>query len=479
MRDVATIVRNLAAGKPVTLIGGTLEGELRLPLDVRAPLTLRDVTLLKPIIGSSTSFGRLVDLRGSRLKAGADFSGATFDGPALFAGLHAEGKHHVRFDLATFRGSALFGGATFDGPTTFAASEFGGASHFRGVHFNAPADFDSSSFRDSADFSGSTFTAAARFNAVGFRSVADFSGGDFSGKAMFAATRFSQRADFIGTIFGDANNAPASFRGARFDAGASFLDAEFDGSATFDLAEAANDMVFDGAEFDARASFSTVRFLGDTSFSQADLFGFTNFDQAVLQKLDLDGAVFEQAARLALPKAGGTTGHVDELRLDPSDINRIGSGAGSRREREHALKLIEAAARRGGDVSAANTAYLRLRILRRHDRSAVPRFLDWLGLWLIAGYLVLPWHQVIILPLLLVLGGALRKLRARRGKAKPVSWRNAFVRSFLSFWRLKIHEGTAWSAAEALLYKAVIVLLILSLANVVPSVRDLVKGVLF
>ncbi|HEV8460103.1 MAG TPA: pentapeptide repeat-containing protein [Gaiellaceae bacterium] len=474
-----TIRHDIAHGRPVAYSHVVVTGRLRFPLDVPVPVELERVTFTAPVVAAATAFDRLVSFTGSTFRHGADFGAATFDGPVSFAGLHTSGT--TAFDDATFRGAALFGGAQFGGPVSFAAAEIDGEARFRNATFGNAATFASTSFRGGSEFTTATFADDARFGAANFGDVADFSGSEVDGRALFDAARFAALADFTGRQF---DGPTASFFGARFEDGATFLDAHFQRNAHFDLAEAGGDMVFDGAIFEHQASFSTVRFLGDTSFSQAQLGGITNFDQAVLHRLDLDGATFGSKVSLYLPQPKGTTGHLDELRFDPGDVSHIGPNAAleesvTRAERESALALVEAAARRGNDTSAANRAYAMRQTLVRHDERPPVQVLNYTVWWGFAGYLVSPWHQVIAILILLLVFATARIVWARIDPEHHprLSFGQAIRRSWAALWRLDIRQGSAAASFEATAYKLVVVVLLLNLANVWPPVHDVVKGV--
>lgn len=463
---------------------GIVEGSIRFPAQVRAPVTLHNVVVTGRIYASSTAFERLADFSESTLRGGGDFSGATFSGPAVFKGVRTGRGATTRFDFAAFSSSALFGGSSFGGIVAFADASFGGTSRFRVAHFARLADFSSASFSDTADFADAVFSGHGDFSAAEFHSVADFSAAEFMGEASFATARFSDSASFTGAAFGVRTNAPVTFATARFDSGASFLDAEFDGLANFSLTESPADVVFDGSEFDGDASFSTARLLGTTSFSQARFYGLLNFDQAALNELDLDGAVFETAsATLALPQPQASTAHLQELRFDPHDVGHIGIGDGAStvKEREDALSLLEAAALRGGDARAANQAKLERRTMIRNHGEWFPLNVgDYLVAWGVGGYWVRPWHQVITVLALILLVTAVRSYRWRRGTWKSKRHRvlAALIKSWDAFWKLKIRDGTALAQVEATLYTLVIVVFLANVANAWPTGHDLVKGIL-
>jgi hypothetical protein len=195
--------------------------------------------------------------------------------------------------------------------------------------------------------------------------------------------------------------------------------------------------------------------------------------------LDLDGAKLEPGSAVALPQAGGTTGHIDELRFDPNDVAHIGVGtsASTRRAREDALALVEAAARRGGDTSAANRAFYARRTLARRDEVWFTRGLDYVFFFGAAGYFVAPLHPLTALVVLLFLFAAARWALPRRRDPPRPKFHEALRHSWGLLWRLDIRQGTVADSVEAVVYKLAFLVLLLNLANVWPPVHDLVKGV--
>ena len=475
----AWIRRELAAGRAVSISNRYVVGALRLPAEVRAPVTLHRVTLCGPLLASSTSFDKLVDLRGSRFRAEVDFTDATFNGPAVLTGIHTWASAPLDVDFATFHGLAFFGGAIVRGPATFADTEFNGPARFRADRFDRPVRFGSAVFGDIADFSSMHVKRLADFSAAEFDSVASFSASHFMGKASFATTRFSQFADFSASAFGEITSAPLTFFAARFDGGVSFLDAQFFGPTSFSLIQSGGDVVFDGTDVERALSFVQANVVGDTTFARATLRSLVNFDEADVHKLDLDGAMFVGTAAVILPQPGSTTAHLDELRFDPADVGHIGTGTGKSTdaEREQALALVSAAALRGGDAKAANQAQYLRHTLIRDDRTLAPRLFDWVVLWGAGGYSVRPWHQVITLVVILLGATAIRVFvpRLRGGKRGPLM--KSFKKSFGAMWSLKL-AGSGWAQFEVVIYKVVFLVLLLNLANVWPFGHDLVKGVL-
>jgi uncharacterized protein YjbI with pentapeptide repeats len=588
------IIRRLASGEAVNLSSVVIRGTLRLPSgldaalnlrdvtvdgglvfppDVHAPVALHAVTVRGAVAGISTTFEKLADLQGSIVMAGADFSGASFDGPAIFTGLRTcppaskppcKTTPPVSFRFASFHSIALFAGVVLTGTADFTGAQFDEVSRFRQGDFKRQTTFNSAWFGDIADFGATTFENRGLFSAVEFRSVADFTGSEFYGAASFRGTRFSTLADFTGASFGVLRPRLASFSAARFDGGANFLGTEFNGVAGFETTHSSGDLVFDGASLENGAVFVASRLLGNTSFNNVQLRGPLNFDEASLAQLDLDGlALINNSARVTLPTSPtsplqpGFGGHMGQLRFDPGDVRGI---AVSDRGRESALALMQTAALAGGDGKAASAAQYDRWTLMRHHREFFLRIGDWLFLWGVGGYLVRPWHQVITVGALLLLATLIRiywpanrprwrKRTFRRNRRRfwnairrPESWRwllhsrtapkrapattapaalkslaaaaaaaaaadsgraahaakrqrrryeiarirvrlttrfwPCFRPSVGALWRLQIQGGGFTATVEALVYKAVIAVFFLSLANVWPTGHDLLKGVL-
>ncbi len=151
------IRHTIAVGRAVEISNQYVRGTLRMPPEVRAPVTFHRVTFCGPVIAASTSFDKLVDLRGSRFRTSADFSDTTFNGPAVFTGVRTSSVSPLHVDFATFRGLAFFGGAIVRGPATFADTEFDSVTRFRGTHFSKRVSFASAWFGDFADFSTARF----------------------------------------------------------------------------------------------------------------------------------------------------------------------------------------------------------------------------------------------------------------------------------------------------------------------------------
>jgi uncharacterized protein YjbI with pentapeptide repeats len=485
--DAAALARLLRAGMAVRASDAVIRGDLNLGNVLGAPLVLHNCVLQGDLVGASTLFQGLVDLSGSSLRGDVDLSNATFEGALLLNDVHTAANRRMRFDYARFDGPAVFAGARLGGRVSFTGAQFRAASRFRGTYFHRPAGFDFAEFDHAAGFAAAKFFRAASFGGAEFHAVSDFTSTEFKAHAAFDTALFSGPAEFTGATFAaeQPNALPASFFGARFDGGATFTAVEFDKGATFDRAEAATEIDFDAADFEGPASFSAVRFPGRADFSHAEFHGFVNFDEAVIGRLDLDGASFaHQTVVLPRPKPkAGQIGHIDELRLDPNDVGHVragGSASDTRAARERALKLVESAASAGGDDHAAREAKVLLLTLERHDHNALWRAEDWAIYWGVMGYLVRPLHPLFVLVALILLVPLIRAARRRR-----LGWWAAvhdfpadLGASFFRAWKLKIGEGSLTEKIEALLYKLVILLFVLTLGNVSPTLKNLFGGLL-
>jgi hypothetical protein len=472
----ATIEAAIAAGKTVSYSGVAVTGRLVLPGRLDAALLLHGVSLPDGIDAQETTFGKLVDLRDSTLGASSDFTGATFQGPAVFLRVSAT---KLSFELATFDGNAFFNRLKATGPVSFDYAEFSGTAGFVRASFGRRAGFKNASFGGPAAFTIASFSGPVDFEEADFSSDADFSSSMFSSEANFDAARFGSAAAFDGVTF-----EKVIFTHARFEQGGSFIYSEFGGPAGFALTSSPGDMEFDGATFDDNATFATARYTGSTTFNRAEIDGDLNFDEAVLSRLDLDNTTFVAAGpHLFLPYPSQGNGRLDDLRMDPGDVGHVGTGGNEKSGREKratALALIEAAAKRGGDLRAADQAHVEYQTILRHDRVLPLRLLDWALYWGVAGYFVRPLHQVSTILILLVLFTLIPVvwIRATRTPEKRLSLRTSLRRSLRSMWQLKIHEGTGWQQAEATAYKVVFLLLLLNVANVWPPVHDLLGGLL-
>jgi uncharacterized protein YjbI with pentapeptide repeats len=170
-----------------------------------------------------------------------DLTGATL----IHLSFHRVVATDVRFDEATFIGTAQFYEATFTGFASFHGATFDGEAAFSRAAFGGRADFRSSTFAEKAWFSQATFGYDVEFNDATFCRDATFYGTIFDGIAEFQPVIFHGDATFHGTTF----DGCAWFNGVTFAGRAGF------GGATF-----ADDTAFYGTTFDGAIDFGGVTF---------------------------------------------------------------------------------------------------------------------------------------------------------------------------------------------------------------------------
>jgi uncharacterized protein YjbI with pentapeptide repeats len=528
----AHLAKLAQAGRPVFVVHARIQGRVRLPRIVRAPLVIRNSHFAGAFDAADAEFQGMVDLSGDRFGKSADFAGARFDAPFVFRHVTAA---HARFDFGRFTDVSLFTGAVFNGSTSFAAAEFSGPARFIGATFNGPSFFSSSSFLRRVDFEAASFKRAVSFALAEFESHADFTAAQLVGTSRFDGVRFSRAPDFKGTQFGpdqprsgrpvlcaNGNYVWTTFCNARLEQGADFVGASFRG-VSFSGASAVGSLDFTAAQFRGSpdcvagtpeasatgiADFSTTTFVGQLSFTNADFDCLANFDQARIDDLDLSGATLQ---RLWFPRQGNPSptqqlGHIGALHLSVRDVSKIeappSSGARARRrELEGVLQLVENGARAGDDLSTANEARVRRLSLVRASRPPPMRLLDWAVWWGLLGYLVRPWHQAIVIAIVLFAGLTARLLAVNLGQVSAAAapgaggirsssrrlghrfridsrrLRPAFNDLLGVLFRLRPPTEGGWRLFEYLLLKFLIVVLAINVGNVWPAFRTLVEGV--
>lgn len=139
-----------------------------------------------------------------RLKHGADFDGARFEGWADFTAACFPGQ--VAFHDAVFMGLANFPCARFESLTIFDGATFKGIVRFNNAVFHEntvsqnpqipEVSFRRSRFEGYVDFTKARFCGHTSFDRTVFNNLADFSASVFEGKTTFFGTIFKGRADF-------------------------------------------------------------------------------------------------------------------------------------------------------------------------------------------------------------------------------------------------------------------------------------------
>ena len=426
-----SVVRAAAAGTPVFRVCARITGPLRLaPRSgvIRSAIVLQDSCIVSGGVDArSTEFRAVLDLAGTTIYGPADFYSAQFDRVAEFAG-------------ADFESRANFTDAAFHGDATMPSAIFAGK-----------ALFDSASFDHGVNFSLVELDGEASLQNAAFESL-----------SRFTATKF----------FGNV-----SLAGARFDGGADFSAAVFGGAANFGLTTSDGDMGFQNAQFTGRrqngASFARSLYSGKLDFTDAGAIpGDAVFDQAVIASLDLDGASVEWF---------GSPQRIDELRISPGAIARI-KMTDDRPMREQEYRLLEDAARKADELSAANEAHVRRLTLERASRGAVWKQLDWALEWGVAGYFVRPSHPAVALAILFFAGVVVRGYLHRKSRRSAGAIvRGVFVDAggaYRAFRKIKAQRPTLLLQVEITLYTVLLVVLVVNLEGVSPPIRNLVEGLL-
>jgi uncharacterized protein YjbI with pentapeptide repeats len=358
LKDGAVTLRDYRVTSDVDLSGQ----------DVKNPLSCRGCFFRGRLLARGTTFEGPVDLRGARLLRKADFTEATFKGPALFGS--PTSTQAVRFE-----GSADFSLAGFRGLTTFeytelARANFTLASFDTGANFahsaiDGDAIFTRATFAGRVDFSDASFCGSAVFGGVEFSGPVDFGAVDFAGQTSFHRARFDQGATFLATTFEPTSGEPDSFFGVQSGGGLDFSFATLDQPVDFTNMVAHGDITFRDAKLAPTRAIS--------------------FDHTSTTALDLTVGDAVKAVR-------------------PADLPTV-------------LGLIESSAKEQGDLGRANDAHYERKVLEsRHD--------GWLGHALdvffyrwIAGYLVRPLQPLAALLILAALATALHV--GRKGWPHP------------------------------------------------------------
>jgi uncharacterized protein YjbI with pentapeptide repeats len=442
----------LAAGKRVVLVRAKIEK----PLDltdiglVRGPFECRRCTFASGLFASDVTFRRTVDLSGSQIGGPFDAVGAIFDGPVLFGAFRGP---------ATFGGDADFTLAVFNDLATFRGATFGGEASFILAKFHMDASFASVVFKK-ARFQGASFRGTANFTDSMFEDTAVFAGTTFGGRAGFREAKFSNSASFAGSVFRDA----ADFTEAEFETGAIFDYAQFVSNGSF------LDATFTGTGKSVAASFLAVGASGDLDFSSCKFNVVTGrVGGATAGGLALTEASAVEKPRSSVPwvatffdlASAGTVSFRDtsfesgysiqmngistkDLVMTVRIAGLVADGADdvTKEQQRHVLELIQASAKARGDLSQANDAYYRLRVLVSRKYSLFHRYVvDWPFYREVAGYLVEPLNPLLTLVALMTafalcraLGGRAAVRRVARTLRRPKRILGALARTFVRFW---------------------------------------------
>jgi len=190
-------------------------------------------------------------------------------------------------------------------------------------------------------------------------------------------------------------------------------------------------------------------------------------------------------ARACCTVAGGLSCRLNATsggRAVTSAANGSTQSTGTRSARERALALIETAARSGGDIAAANQAEIQRLTLERQGEGPILAALNWTAGWEIGGYLVRPWHPLVVLVVFFGFAALVRSWKARKSrrglKVKARGFGADLWQSLTAIWRFNPGDGGVVRFGEQLITKVLVVAFVLSLGNAQPGVSPIVKGIL-
>lgn len=447
----ATQVRALVRKGPVALQGITIRGTLDLrPLGtVEHRLECRSCRLDGDLVGSGVVFDRAVDLSDSQI-AGA-----------------------VRMQGAHFREPLLLGSTVFEGKVDFSLVKFDDFVSFEEARFSQDADFVYARFGSEAIFTTGTFQAGATFKRAWFMSAADFRQCLFRGDASLAGSEF---------------HGPADFSDARFLRYADLRLVRFDGDAAFAGTE------FAGASSELAASFERVTAEGSLNFAFSKFLKVAQLSRMTARQVLLADARFTQGRSIVMKNFAAT-----DLRMSVGTVLR----SVRPNQRRAILRLIETSAKTRGDLGVANDAHYAEEVLASHGYPWPRRSLDFTFYRLIAGYFVRPLRPLTAFLVLVVLFSLARCVRTHQEPEPEVETRSrekAFrlrrrlrvvVHGLSAFGvqcldtisfvgRLKSRPDVAVGVStriELLAYRALVVCVLIGLANSNPTLRQMFDAV--
>jgi uncharacterized protein YjbI with pentapeptide repeats len=453
-------VRALVSKGPVTLQGATIRGPLNLrPLGtVEHRLECRSCRIEGDLVGSGVVFERTLDLSGSQIRGAVKMQGAQFREPVLLGSPPAP-------DATQFGGKVDFSLAKFDDFATFEGAQFSKDADFVYSRFGGEAIFTYGMFAAGASFARAWFTSGSDFRDAVFRTRSSFVSSEFRGSADFSKARFLREVDLSL---------------ARFDGDGSFLGTTFAG---FDSELAAT---FEGVTVAGSANFGFSSFWKDAEFS----------------RMTARWVSFEEAQFPPRPSIVMKDFSAVDLRMNVDAVLRSVQHDDDRRA---ILRQIEASAKARGDLGIANDAHYAQEVLASGAYTWPRRSLDFAFYRLVAGYFVRPLRPLaafVILVLLFSIARCVRpeqeaeesdqaspqEVRARRrlrlrvvGHGLSRLGGQCFdTISLVS--RLKARpDGAAVGGPgriEMLAYRALVVCVLIGLANSNPTLRQMLGALL-
>ncbi|HEV2758387.1 MAG TPA: pentapeptide repeat-containing protein [Acidimicrobiales bacterium] len=343
------VVAQVVAGGVVELRDAVVHGDLVLPRSIRVntPIRCRSCHFTGSIRAPEAVFGRGLDLEGATVDGGLDLSGASFD-------------DWVNLDGTKVAGAALLTGVRLQEALSARDARFGGTFGLERARAKGPVSFARATFADTARFTGSEFGA---------------------------------RADFAQTRYGE---------GVRFD------DVVFVNSPTFSLADFGPEASFEGAEFRGGGGFQFAHF-GDLTLERAVAAATLAFDEAVVDgEATLDRLTSSGKLSLEGIRARPGSLFVEQLAVEDltMDVDLVPAIKG-RAAQKQMLHRLEVTAKARNDLSTANDARFHRLSMKGEEKDGYARGIDY-GIRLFAGYLVRPVNPLVTFAGLLAAGSLVR-----------------------------------------------------------------------
>jgi hypothetical protein len=259
-----------------------------------------------------------------------------------------------------------FYNATFSGDALFYLSDFNGAyTNFEWTRYLRNVDFSGSQFNDYTTFEGAIFGNETNFLATKFSNGANFYDASFLGNAIFTKSHSVEDSIFSGANFGDT----ADFGYAKFDGPTYFNTAQFSGNAAFN-----------NAQFLTSADMTNAQFGKDLEMNSTRI-----------NRMVLDGSVFNESSQLFLAKAD-----INKFMVSWSLIKDILCF-----DTSAYLSLVKNY-KDLGQSNDANDCYYEYRYLNQNNKAiGFSKLLDVVA-WLSCGYGVRP-HYALFCGLIIIL----------------------------------------------------------------------------
>ncbi len=404
--SAAEFVRRVQAGETIDEQNLIVSGDVNLGSvgTVTRPIRCLNCDFRGRFDAPDVIFDRIVVLSGAHFFGQLDLRGAEFKDRFIV-------RRSSRASM--FDQFSLFSFATFDDTAAFDESTFKIEGNFTSARFLGDASFAETNFLQHARFNQTAFGGQALFTSSGVGGHTRSPGpcgapvnGTVRGQSIFTRAVFAGVADFRQRCFGGL----ADFSGATFES-----------RANFSLATFASGARFDDTGFQGDGQFLATRFRQPFSFARASASRSMDFEDAVFAQ----DATFEGMAVSGSLSVDGSTfrGRVDldriiagSLMMDVASVGRV-TGVDTR---ARVLAMIETSDRIRGDLHSANDARYQLLSLENQRSSGAKRWIDAVFYRAVAGYLVRPLHPLIAFAILLaafaLVRAALRRRHDRRSR---------------------------------------------------------------